>query len=296
MGNPSSSRRPSSPLTELFAQRCGFSAESPEKAIRHLAGGLSGATREGSDLGALLPLRNIDPFVEVTDKLPGDGIIEPKGRSYSEGFRMCLKRGQADRRLRFTMAHEVCHTFFYEIVPEIKFRPHVTDPAEEWLCNVGAGELLIPLSRLRDELATMSESMSTLERLAETFNVSAFAMLLRLRQAGLWDRELAYWHRMSDGRFVLDTKAGNRRSEWTFDPSVLRRVWDRDGKSESGATFVYVEKSGESGVTRVYYQAQKRGSTIMTLTGRRKFNNREKKPPLLRARAPLRTKSCPAKL
>jgi Zn-dependent peptidase ImmA (M78 family) len=27
-------------------------------------------------------------------------------------------------RQRFTIAHEICHTFFYEIVPELKFKPH----------------------------------------------------------------------------------------------------------------------------------------------------------------------------
>jgi hypothetical protein len=78
---------------------------------------------------------------EVVPDLPCDGLIEPIGTTYSAGFRMRLKKNAADVRLRFTIAHELCHTFFYELVPEFKFVAHESDDSEERLCNWGAASL-----------------------------------------------------------------------------------------------------------------------------------------------------------
>ena len=57
---------------------------------------------------------------------------------------MLVNKKHPQTRVRFTIAHEICHTFFYEIVPELKFVSHPTDPAEERLCNAGAAALLMP--------------------------------------------------------------------------------------------------------------------------------------------------------
>lgn len=285
MVNDHSSSRASSRLAELFAQRCGLAVEESEAAIRGLARGLSGDLGESVDLDVLLPLRSIDPQVELTEDLLGDGVIEPKGSTYGEGFRMRLKRGRADRRQRFTKAHEICHTFFYELVPEMKFLPHAVDPTEERLCNLGAEELLIPRLRLDGELEGVSESIESLDRLAGTFDVSLAAMLLRLRNAGIWYRELAYWHRMVDGTFVLDKRVGGARKDWQIDTSIIYTAWENGGKVETGVTDVIFDNGRETGAKRVHYQALRRGSLVITLTGQRKFKKREKKPPLFCAAA-----------
>jgi hypothetical protein len=275
-----SSNPPNSSLAELFAQRCGFQVANPEDAMRQLADRLRG---DGSNAGLddLLPIRGIDRDVAIVEQLPCDGIIEPKGCTYADGFSMRLRQGQTERRLRFTKAHEICHTFFYELVPEFKFRLHTTDPCEEWLCNVGAEELLMPLPLVKAEAASRPVSIESLESLATRFNVSHAAMLLRLRQARLWHCELAYWHRMVDGAFSLDTKIGGRKANWQIDSSILRNAWG-SAKTESGVAFIYFEQRGLSAAERVYYQARRRGTSIMMLWGKHRFTRREKLPPLLR--------------
>jgi hypothetical protein len=277
------SKPQSSRLSELFVQRCGFPADNPQDAIRALVAGLSNGGND-RDLDSLLAIRHIDRDVAIVEDLPCDGIIEPKGRTYADGFRMRLRHGQPDRRLRFTKAHEICHTFFYELVPELKFCPHTTDPIEERLCNVGAEELLMPLARIRNEAASMPASIESLESLARRFEVSLSAMLVRLRQARLWHCDLAYWHRMVDGSFALDRKTGGTRINCQFDSSILQNVWDGRGtKAGAGVTFLYFEQGGRSAAVRVYYQARRHGSSVMTLWSRRTFSGREKAPPLLRA-------------
>src|SRR5947209_7938610 len=75
--------------------------------------------------------------VETMWDLHCDGVLEPIGAAYPAGFKIFLKKQTNTERLRFTVAHEICHTFFYELVPELKFVPHEVDPKEERLCDLG---------------------------------------------------------------------------------------------------------------------------------------------------------------
>ena len=74
---------------------------------------------------------------------------------------MRLKKNASDVRIRFTMAHEFCHTFLLRLVPEIKFSPHETDDEEERLCNLGAAAFAIARFRVAsscEEVAALSGS------------------------------------------------------------------------------------------------------------------------------------------
>lgn len=273
----------SSELGRLLVQRCGFLVDSPEDAMRALASGLVNAEGNHRDPEWYFSARQIDPRVTIIDRLPCDGVIEPKGQIYADGFVMSLRSGQSDGRLRFTKAHEICHTFFYELIPELKFCLHTTDPVEERLCNIGAEEILMPLARISAEAEHMPVSIESLEQLARRFGVSPSAMLVRLRQARLWHCELAYWHRMVDGSFVLDRKTGGRKADWKMDPSILQNVWDgREKEPASGIAFVYFERGDVSAAERVYYQAKRQGESVVTLWGRWKMTKHEKAPPLFR--------------
>lgn len=272
-----------SPLGELLVQRCGLAVDAPENAIRALVASLIGSEGNHRDPEWYFPARRIDPNIAFVDGLPCDGVIEPKGQTYADGFVMRLRADQSGSRLRFTKAHEVCHTFFYEFMPELKFRLHTSDPVEERLCNIGAEEMLMPLVRIRAEAEDRPVSLESLEQLAELFGVSRSAMLVRLRQARLWHCELAYWHRMVDGSFVLDRKTGGRKADWKMDSSILQSVWDGSRKKPAyGVAMVYFEQGDLSAADRVYYQAKRHGESVMTLWSRWKFAKREKAPPLFR--------------
>jgi len=287
MGKPRSSSPVSSPMGELLVQRCGFDVGTPEDAIRALVSKLVATEGNHRDPQCYFAARRIDPKVAIVDDLPCDGVIEPKGHTFTDGFMMRLRSRQSEGRLRFTTAHEVCHTFFYELVPELKFRLHITDPLEERLCNIGAEEMLMPLARVKTEAQDMPVSLDSLAQLAEHFGVSPSAMLLRLRQARLWRYELAYWHRMVDGSFVLDRKMGGVKANWKMDSSILENVWEGRGKgSVSGVTTVYFERGAISAAERVYYQAKRQGGSVVTLWGRWKLAKREKAPQLFRTKRP----------
>jgi len=206
--------------------------------------------------------------VRIVEQLNSDAALEPIGGLYVHGFNILLTRQRSHTRLRFTLAHEICHTFFYEFVPEVKFVPHEIDTMEERLCDFGAAELLMPTSAVKKTAAESPVCIQSLRALAEQFSVSMTAMFLRLRSLRLWTCVLSEWHRMLNGSFQLVNFYGGKRLPWEWeDPSILNEAWQSQ-KSSFGSTFVRHE--GEQG--RHFYfparfEVQRVGNRIFSLWG-----------------------------
>lgn len=199
---------------------------------------------------------------------------------------MRLKKSAADVRIRFTMAHELCHTFFYELVPEIKFAPHETDDEEERLCNFGAAAFLLPASVLRRRVKNLQPRLETLELLSGEYRVSIPTMMLRLRALGLWHCEVSLWHRMSDGEFVLDRLYGGRRLSYQWeDNSILEPTWNSN-RSVCGHSFLFYEdRRGGRRYRPIRFEIRRHADGLIALWGKGVAAvERPKLPPLLGAR------------
>jgi hypothetical protein len=179
---------------------------------------------------------------------------------------MLLKKDCASTRTRFTTAHELCHTFFYESVPELKFQDHEVDAGEERLCDIGAAELLMPVHALRRQAKAMGTSLEALTKLARLFDVSLEAMLLRLRSVGGWRSELSTWHAMTGGRFALHRLVGGRKVEWSWsEPSLLQKAWDT-GHVLSGRTYLECrDQHGCLKIRPVSYELRRRKDSLLAL-------------------------------
>lgn len=259
-----------SALVRLFIARSGVQSErkSPEEVITQLVESsrprkLKNKTNR---LEQFLVERNVHS-VNAVSELDCDGLIEPLGSQFSDGFQMILKKG-SEVRVRFTKAHEACHTFFYELVPELKFRPHGTDELEERLCNLGAAVFLIPRSELLKEAKRLPVCLDSLQQLAERFSVSLPTILLRLKSLGLWRCELSLWHRMTNGNFSLDRLYGGKRAEWQwFDEHLLERAWS-SGDSIFGHTFVrYEANKGNHRYKPVSFNLRRSSNGLIALWG-----------------------------
>lgn len=197
-----------------------------------------------------------------------DGLIEPLGSNFADGFRMKLNKNTPTVRSRFTLVHEVCHTFFYELVPEIKFLPHSPDMEEERACNAVAAAILLPAKSLERRVKGLPVSLESLEAIAAEYQVSTATTILRLRTLDLWRCELSHWRRMTDGRFALHSFYGGKRSNWEWqDATLLHRVWE-SGRSLFGQTFVTCEDG--AGVQRyrpVQYELSRHPSGVIALWG-----------------------------
>jgi len=206
--------------------------------------------------------------IEVSANLKCDGMLEPIGVTFSEGFTVRLKKNVSAARMRFSIAHEICHTFFYELVPELKFHAHKVDDAEERLCNLGAAELLVPDKSLRSAARKRPICLDSLEQLAEDYCVSLPTMLIRLRALRLWNCELSNWHRNVSGGFVLDRLYGGRLVEWEWqDFSQLQCAWE-SSTSIFGTGFVYLTDARSAKRYKpISYNMRRSGTGVIALWG-----------------------------
>jgi len=237
------------------------------RALRRRIGLRAEAT---SSLEPYLVSRNIVD-VATDDGLRADGALVPLGGDFGAGFRMVLRRDLPKARINFTVAHEICHTFFYERVPEIKFTPHAVDQDEERLCNCGAEEILMPAADVRRRARGNPVSLSFLEVMAAHYRVSVSAMLIRLRRLGLWRAELVVWHEMANGTFAAKRlwggAWGGKLSDWRWtDPEVPRKALSASAESViSGETFWYRDTRASRRTRPVDYQVKRHGNDVLAL-------------------------------
>jgi hypothetical protein len=230
-----------------------------------------------------LRLRQIKSVVE-SDALQADGCLQPCGTDYRDGFNLLIRKAAPLVRRRFSVAHELCHTFFYELVPEVKFVPHEVDGGEERLCNYGAAELLMPAARIKRSARNTNPGLAMLNNLCECYNVSMEAMLVRLRSLGLWECQLTVWYRTNAGQFALDRSVGGKTADWRWvDDSLLSATWET-GSPTNGQTFVeYTDQHGGLRVRPVWYEMTRRGDHILSLWAPRPIGP-ERDPGLFKTR------------
>lgn len=86
-------------------------------------------------------------------------------------------------RLRFSIAHELAHTFFPDFAASARHRSGPSPEADSWqlelLCDVAAAELLMPLGSF-PELEDAPLEIEQLMELRRSFDVSLEALLLRV--------------------------------------------------------------------------------------------------------------------
>lgn len=158
--------------------------------------------------------------IEVT---PCDDIGDARTvAAHEDRFRIEFNPNRSQARVRFSIAHEIAHTFFEDCASEIRNRSKRRNIiGDEWelemLCNIGAAELLMPIGSF---LALEEEELSIdkLLRLREQYHVSTEALLMRV--AKLAERPCAM--------FVCSRSTSPRDDEsYNLNYTVQSRAWDR---------------------------------------------------------------------
>ena len=256
-----------SELLLRFARRLG--SRSAKSAMRACARSLLDALPSDGqpfDVQSAMRKRGVRDF-SFDQKLQCDGYIEPLGASFESGFRVAIKPFASAARQRFTIAHEICHTFFYEFVPELKYRPMAPDSGEERLCNLGAAELLVPEDLLATEVDVKYPSLSSLERLATRYRVSLEVMLVRLSSLRLWSCSVLHWYRLSNGDFTLDKTYGTSFREWKiWIIDEMRLAWEKPGSKKFGSSYLsLVDEQGFWGSDCIHYEIKRHGDHLTML-------------------------------
>jgi O-acetyl-ADP-ribose deacetylase (regulator of RNase III) len=137
----------------------------------------------------------------------------------SSGFQIEFNPNRPLGRIRFSVAHEISHTFFPDCSETVRNRALTGELRDdEWqlelLCNIGAAELLMPTDL--GDLEHEPVNIENLLRLRKEYDVSAEALCLRVVK--LTDRPCAMF-----------AAARPRRSEdrpvYRIDYSIPSRTW-----------------------------------------------------------------------
>jgi len=203
-----------------------------------------------------------------------DGFLEPLGTTFDEGFVIHLNGTESAARRNFTIAHEICHTFFYELVPELKFVQHATDPEEERLCDIGAAELLMPAKSVRRLARKQPVSLEALDSMAHYYQVSRSSMLVRLRALKLWKARLSAWRISEDGSLSrTDYYSGQAGREWSWsDSDVVAKMCNaKEGSSITKGTFIESrDEYDRPKLWPVYVESRRVGNLLTVLLTPRK--------------------------
>jgi O-acetyl-ADP-ribose deacetylase (regulator of RNase III) len=116
--------------------------------------------------------------VEARQELP-DARTVPAG----SGVRIEYNPTRPPQRLRFSLAHEIAHTLFPDVASVARYRNNPAHgPADAWqlelLCNIAAGEILMPTASLPD-LREGDLEIEHLMALRRKYGVSTEALLRR---------------------------------------------------------------------------------------------------------------------
>jgi aspartokinase-like uncharacterized kinase len=132
-------------------------------------------------------------------KTPIEGIeAEAQIVPVNGQFELMFRRDVADKRLNFTLCHEVAHTLFPDCARMIHFRNANRDKFDperevEFLCDIGAAEILLPSPYFEEELKKEGISLKSVEGLSERFKASREAIIRRIPASNLKPCAVVYF-------------------------------------------------------------------------------------------------------
>lgn len=135
----------------------------------------------------------------IHTEIEPDGIISltPSGE-----YIIRLNSRQPNSRKRFTVAHEVGHTLFFELEDQNKSRFPLeesgieslrTDWGEEYICNIAAIEILMPFNQFASKMQKSPPTAATVLQLAGEFKTSLQATARRIVQFSPYKLMICLW-------------------------------------------------------------------------------------------------------
>lgn len=142
-------------------------------------------------------VRKIDADGFISQTSNGDYIVE-------------LNEEHLETRRRFTLSHEIAHTFFFDLSRTEENRERyrtadcpdlllLRDPAEEYLCNIAASEMLMPRTQFMAKLSEHGPTAFAVTELARQFRTSLWATAWRIAFLLPYKIAISCWQYDSSG-------------------------------------------------------------------------------------------------
>lgn len=206
----------------------------PESWVRQEANKLLHASGQDSlpiDIKAILPYRRIEPAITFKRNLKYSARLITTNHGFQIIANKRLNDSAMQGVLRFTIAHEIGHTYFYSLeeTPPSRY-PWLGsfDNTEERICDLFASSILIPDSMIINRFIKENLFLHNLKKLSGDFKVSYSAMAMKLIfHLNVWDGILlsCRWLPKSnyDAVDYQDTEDDRAwRVRWSIIPAYLK--------------------------------------------------------------------------
>jgi Zn-dependent peptidase ImmA (M78 family) len=156
------------------------------------------------DLGVLASRRKIRNI--SFENVDGDGEIK---RLTSGDYAVVVNKAHSQTRQRFTIAHEIAHTLFFEAFGEEQltasryFCGSSRDPEEERLCDYAAAEMLLPSRQVDAYAQKYRITAASIVGLSQRFRTSLHASARKLLTMSPLKSIACYWDKSADNFVCL---------------------------------------------------------------------------------------------
>ncbi|MCG2777905.1 MAG: ImmA/IrrE family metallo-endopeptidase [Desulfobacterales bacterium] len=206
---------------------------SPERWTSLEAKKLLHASKQDSlpiDVNAIFPYRRIEPSITFDRNLKYSARLITTNHGFQIIVNERLNESSMQGVLRFTIAHEIGHTYFYDLeeTPPSRY-PWLSslDKSEEMICDLFASALLIPDNMITSRYQKENLFLHNLQKLSGDFQVSYSAMAMKIIfHLSIWDGILlaCRWlpksnYDASDNQDAEEDKAW--RVRWSVIPNNL---------------------------------------------------------------------------
>ncbi|MBW8242570.1 ImmA/IrrE family metallo-endopeptidase [Muricauda oceani] len=114
---------------------------------------------------------------------PNELISEARIIPENDSFIIEYNPFQSTARTNFSIAHEIAHTLFTDCADTIRYRKNHLESGSwelEFLCNIGASELLLPYAEFTTTANSIDPTISNIISLARDYQASVESVFLRL--------------------------------------------------------------------------------------------------------------------
>ena len=265
-------------VVSFLAHKTGIT--SPQAAIRALVENTLLESCGGNDPDLPTELVRISATLGVkppirSTHIEADAVLIPA----ADGFSIVLKAGKRVPigRQRFSWAHELCHTYFYEARKGSWARAIPGGSRmEEDLCDLGARAMLLPtkpILRKLDSFGPMDSVASSVLEAADWAQVSPQVLIIRARQLGFWENVAfaCYMRHLDNGEAILvpvwKQAAKSPHFEIPDDPvrppSFLHHVFAAGGSRRA------TPRDSRSGERRIIREAKRYSESMLLAAYRR---------------------------
>lgn len=112
---------------------------------------------------------------------PNEAIKDARIIPVDDSFKIEYNPIQNSRRINFSIAHELAHTFFPDCSKSIKNRENKnrSNWELEFLCDIGAAEILLPYGKFAEDANKVSLELDSLLYLSDKYSASLESIFLR---------------------------------------------------------------------------------------------------------------------